>query len=47
MDIPESMQQELGAWNNGAGIDLESWIGCMGSYDLAMSYCTLFWPTFQ
>lgn len=47
MDIPESMQQELGAWNNGAGIDLESWIGCMGNYDLAVGYCTLFWPTFQ
>lgn len=47
MDIPESMQQELGEWNDGKGIDLESWIGCMGRYDLAVGYCTLFWPTFQ
>ena len=47
MDIPESIQQELDTWNNGTGIDLESCIDYMGRYDLAMSYCTLFWPTFQ
>ncbi|UWX03894.1 hypothetical protein H1235_15705 [Pseudoxanthomonas sp. NC8] len=27
MDIPESMKEELGRWNNGAGIDLDGWIG--------------------
>lgn len=46
MKIPDSMKEELGRWNNGAGIDLESWIGCMGNYDLATGYLTLFWPEF-
>jgi hypothetical protein len=46
MDIPESMREELGAWNNGAGIELESWIGCEGRFALAVGYATLFWPEF-
>lgn len=46
MDIPESMRSELGAWNNGGGIDLEGWVGCEGSFALAVGYLTLFWPEF-
>lgn len=46
MKIPESMRAELGAWNNGAGIDLESWIGCEGRFSLAVGYATVFWPQF-
>lgn len=46
MEIPSSMQAELGAWNNGAGIDLESWIGCEGRFALAIGYATVFWPSF-
>jgi hypothetical protein len=46
MKIPESMGAELGAWNNGAGIDLESWIGCEGRFSLAVGYATVFWPEF-
>ena len=46
MDIPESMKPELAAWNDGAGIDLESWIGCVGSLSLAVGYATIFWPEF-
>ncbi|MCP1650420.1 hypothetical protein [Pseudomonas nitroreducens] len=46
MDIPESMKEELGRWNNGAGIDLEGWIDCTGNYSLAVGYLTLFWPEF-
>jgi hypothetical protein len=46
MKIPESMQAELGAWNNGVGIDLESWIGCEGRFALAVGYTTIFWPGF-
>jgi hypothetical protein len=46
MDIPESMKEELGRWNNGAGIDLESWVSCMGNYALATGYLTVFWPEF-
>jgi len=46
MDIPVSMKAELAAWNNGAGIDLESWIGCEGRFALAVGYTTVFWPTF-
>lgn len=46
MDIPESMKAELGAWNNGVGIDLESWVGCEGRFALAVGYTTIFWPEF-
>lgn len=46
MEIPESMTEELGRWNNGAGIDLKSWTSCMGSFSLAVGYTTLFWPEF-
>ncbi len=46
MEIPESMKAELGAWNNGAGIDLESWVGCVGGFALAVGYVSIFWPEF-
>jgi hypothetical protein len=46
MEIPESMKAELAAWNNGAGIDLESWVGCEGRFSLAVGYATIFWPEF-
>ena len=46
MNTPESMKAELAAWNNGAGIDLESWIGCEGRFSLAVGYASIFWPTF-
>ena len=45
--IPESMKDELGAWNGGKGIDLESWVGCEGNFRLAVGYSTLFWPKFE
>jgi hypothetical protein len=47
MDIPISMQAELGEWNNGAGIDLESWIGCEGRFALAIGYLTILWPEWE
>ena len=40
------MRAELGAWNDGRGIDLESWVGCAGSFSLAVGYASIFWPTF-
>jgi len=46
MDIPESMKAELSAWNNGRGIDLESWVGCEGRFSLAVGYASVFWPEF-
>ena len=46
MNVPESMKTELGAWNNGAGIDLESWVGCEGTFGLAVGYASVFWPAF-
>jgi hypothetical protein len=44
MNIPKSMKSELGAWNNGEGIDLEAWVGCEGSFSLAVGYAAIFWP---
>jgi len=46
INIPESMKAELAAWNNGRGIDLESWVGCVGNFGLAVGYTTFFWPEF-
>lgn len=46
MDTPESMKAELAAWNNGAGINLENWIGCEGNFSLAVGYASVFWPAF-
>ena len=37
---------ELPRWNNGAGIDPEAWISCMGNYELAIGYSLVFWPRF-
>ena len=42
--IPESMKKELGAWNNGNGIDLEGWISCEGNFRLAVGYMEILWP---
>lgn len=44
---PESMSAELKKWNNGDGIDLESWIACEGSFRFAVGYTTTFWPRFE
>lgn len=37
---------ELPTWNNGAGISVESWVGCCGNFELAIAYSRLFWPDF-
>ncbi len=46
MNVPKSMEAELAAWNNGQGIDLESWIGCVGNFSLAVGYLSVFCPEF-
>jgi hypothetical protein len=35
---------ETKAWNEGRGIDLLSWIGCVGSFEHAIGYAQIFWP---
>lgn len=37
---------ELNDWNNGKGIDIQSWICCVGRFDHAVGYGHLFWPEF-
>lgn len=37
---------EMRDWNNGAGIDIDSWIGCSGNFQLAVGYSRIFWPQF-
>lgn len=37
---------ELRSWNEGKGIDAESWIRCIGRFDHAVGYGHLFWPSF-
>ena len=46
MDTPESMKAALAAWNNGDGIDLETWISCEGKFSFAVGYASIFWPAF-
>jgi hypothetical protein len=46
IQTPSSMVSELSAWNDGGGIDLESWVECIGDFKLAVGYSTLFWPKF-
>lgn len=37
---------EIKKWNEGKGIDLQSWIECVGNYELASGYSRIFWPSF-
>jgi hypothetical protein len=37
---------ELPAWNNGDGIDIDSWLRCEGDFPLAIAFSRLFWPSF-
>ena len=46
MDTPESMKAELAAWNDGDGIDLETWVANEGNFSLAVGYASIFWPAF-
>ena len=46
-DVPMAdLVPETRDWNNGLGIDLESWIGCTGGFEQAIGYGELFWPEF-
>jgi hypothetical protein len=46
-DVPLSqLVPETQEWNDGRGIDLLSWIGCVGSSEHAIAYGELFWPDF-
>ncbi|HSA77298.1 MAG TPA: hypothetical protein VLG72_00365 [Nitrospirota bacterium] len=38
---------ELSDWNNGKGIDVVSWIGCVGDFQKAIGYSVMFWPHFE
>ena len=37
---------ELPKWNDGAGIEPQAWIECVGNYELATGYSLIFWPEF-
>jgi hypothetical protein len=46
-DVPLSqLVPETQEWNDGHGIDLLAWIGCVGSTKHAIAYGELFWPDF-
>ena len=46
-DVPlADLIPETRAWNDGRGIDLDAWIGCVGSFEHAIAYGELFWPDF-
>jgi hypothetical protein len=33
-------------WNNGKGIDIDSWIGCMANHKILMGCARILWPDF-
>ncbi len=37
---------ELPEWNDGAGIEPQAWIECVGNFELATGYSLIFWPSF-
>jgi hypothetical protein len=46
-DVPiADLVPETRPWNDGKGIDLLSWLSCVGSYNHAIAYGELFWPDF-
>jgi hypothetical protein len=46
-EVPLSqLVPETKGWNDGRGIDLLSWIGCVGTIGHAIAYGELFWPEF-
>ncbi len=46
-EIPVSMIAELDPWNNGDGIDLDSWTECEGNCKLTVGYAAMLWPKFE
>jgi len=46
MDNFDDLIPEMRNWNNGDGIDVQSWISCSGNFQLAIGYSTIFWPRF-
>ena len=46
-DVPlADLVPETRDWNEGKGIELLAWIGCVGSIEHAIAYGELFWPDF-
>jgi hypothetical protein len=46
-DIPlADLVPEIRKWNGGKGIDLYSWIQCVGTIETAIAFGELFWPEF-
>lgn len=37
---------ELQEWNDGGGIEVRAWLSCVGDYQHAIAYGSLFWPQF-
>lgn len=37
---------ELKTWNQGEGIDVDEWIGCISNFEHMIGYCAIFWPEF-
>ena len=45
---PDHLIAELPQWNTAENdVDGRDWIGMKGSYDLAIGYSLIFWPTFH
>ena len=44
MITPDSMKAELTEWNSGQGVELDTWVGCVGRFSLAVGYASVFWP---
>ena len=38
---------EMSEWNNGDGVNIDTWICGSGNFQLAIGYSTIFWPSFK
>jgi hypothetical protein len=38
---------ELKTWNDGKGVDIETWIGCEGDHKHLIGYARILWPNFR
>jgi hypothetical protein len=46
MDDFKALIPQLKEWDNGKGIDIDSWLTFIGRYEEAIAYVRLFWPEF-
>ena len=42
----DALIPEMRDWNNGNGIDIDSWVGCMANHKILIGCARMLWPDF-